>query len=132
MAVDRRRRTTALATATAAIALTAALATACTPSDASPDCRAEAGSVADSITAVDRVGADAVKDPARTAKAITTIENDLDKIKDRTDDGKVGRAADDLDKAVRDYNKAVLAGDTDPDPGRVDAAADRLSQLCTP
>ncbi|MGY4981836.1 hypothetical protein ACWCYL_32650 [Streptomyces sp. 900105755] len=132
MAVERRRRTTALATAAAAVALTAALATACTPSDASLDCLGEADSVADGITAVDRAATDAVKDPARTAESITTIENDLGKIKDRTDDGKVGRAVDDLDKAVRDYDKAVLAGDTDPDPGGIDAAADRLRELCTP
>ncbi|MER5795679.1 hypothetical protein [Streptomyces sp. NPDC001980] len=131
MAVDRRRRTTALATAAAAVALTAALATACDPDD-SLDCLTSADSIADSITAVNRAGADAIKDPARTGESITTIENNLDKISGRTDDGKVGKAVDDLDTALRDYNRAVLNGDTAPDSSGIDAAADRLKEACTP
>ncbi|MFF7474241.1 hypothetical protein [Streptomyces sp. NPDC008092] len=131
MAVDRRRRTTALATAAAAVTLTAALATGCDPDD-SLDCLTNADSISDSITAINQAGADAAKDPARTADSITTIEKNLDKINDRTDDGKVGKAVDDLNKAIKDYNKAVLNGDTNPDSSKIDAAADRLKTLCTP
>ncbi|MEW1777099.1 hypothetical protein [Streptomyces sp. NPDC086777] len=131
MAVGRHRRTATLATVAAAVVLTAALVTACNP-DSSLDCLTEADSVADRVTAVGRAGADTLGDPARTAETITTVESDPRRIKDRTDDGEVGRAVDDLDRAVRDCNEAVLDGDTDPDPGRIDAAAHRLQELCTP
>jgi hypothetical protein len=131
MAVDRRRRFTALTTAAAAVTLTAALATGCNPDD-SLDCLTNADSIADSITTINRAGADAIKDPTRTEESITTIEKNLDKINDQTDDGKVDKAVDDLNEAVEDYNKAILNGDTNPDSGRIDAAADKLKTVCTP
>ncbi|MEV7983131.1 hypothetical protein [Streptomyces sp. NPDC086519] len=131
MAIDRRRRTTALATAAAAVALTAALATGCDPDD-SLDCLTNADSIADSITAINRAGADAIGDPARTEESVTAIEKNLDKINEKTDDDKVGKAVEDLDKAIRDYNKAILNGETDPDPARIDAAAGKLKDVCTP
>ncbi|MFD4605668.1 hypothetical protein ACFWPQ_47610 [Streptomyces sp. NPDC058464] len=131
MAVDRRRRFTVLATAAAAATLTAALATGCDPDD-SLDCLTNADSIADSITAINRAGADAIEDPTRTEDSVTTIEKNLDKINDQTDDGKVDKAVDDLNKAIKDYNKAILNGDTHPDSSRIDAAADRLKTVCTP
>ncbi|MEU1168165.1 hypothetical protein ABZ372_51465, partial [Streptomyces sp. NPDC005921] len=73
MAVDRRRRFTVLATTAAAVALTAALATGCDPGD-SLDCLTNADSIADSITAINKAGADAIEDPTRTEESITTIE----------------------------------------------------------
>ncbi|WP_256966064.1 hypothetical protein [Streptomyces griseiscabiei] len=39
---------------------------------------------------------------------------------------------DDLTTAVRDYNRSVLNGDTDPDTSRIDTAADELTDVCTP
>ncbi|WP_369250974.1 hypothetical protein [Streptomyces sp. R41] len=40
-------------------------------------------------------------------------------------------AVDDLDKAIADYNKAVLNGDTDPDASKINDAADALKNVCT-
>ncbi|WP_406444542.1 hypothetical protein OHB00_46780 [Streptomyces sp. NBC_00631] len=131
MAADRRRRFTALATVAAAVTLTAALATGCNPND-SLDCLTSADSIADSITAINKAGADAAKDPTRTEESITTIENNLDKINNKADDSKVDKAVDDLNKAIKDYNKAILNGDTNPDSSRIDAAADKLKTVCTP
>ncbi|MEV6766245.1 hypothetical protein AB0N16_37580 [Streptomyces sp. NPDC051105] len=131
MAVDRRRRFTALATAAAAVTLTAALASGCDPDD-SLGCLTNADSIADSITAINRAGADAIEDPTRTEDSITVIEKNLDKINDQTDDGKVDKAVDDLNKAIKEYNKAVLNGDTNPDSSKIDTAADRLKTVCTP
>ncbi|MCX5095680.1 hypothetical protein OOK36_43995 [Streptomyces sp. NBC_00365] len=131
MAVDRRRRFTALATAAAAVTLTAALATGCDPND-SLDCLTDADSIGDSITAINQAGADAIEDPTRTEDSITTIEKNLDKINDQSDDGKVDKAVGDLNKAIEDYNKAILNGDTNPDSSKIDAAADRLKTVCTP
>ncbi|MFG2959123.1 hypothetical protein ACGF5O_36070 [Streptomyces sp. NPDC048291] len=137
MAVDRRRRFTVLATTAAAVALTAALATGCDP-DNPLDCLSNADSIADSVTAINKAGADAIQDPTRTEESITVIEKNLDKINDKTDGngdnkdhGKVDKAVDDLNEAIKDYNKAILNGDTHPDSSRIDAAADRLKSVCT-
>jgi hypothetical protein len=126
----RRHRITAVTTAAAAVALTATLAAGCEFDD-SLDCLSSADTIADSVAAIHRAGADAIEDPTRTQKSIDTIEKNLDKINDKTDDNKVGDAVDDLNKAVANYNKAILNGDTDPDSSKIDAAADQLKDLCT-
>ncbi|MER5787321.1 hypothetical protein [Streptomyces sp. NPDC001980] len=130
MTARRHHRVTAVATAAAAVALTATLAAGCEFGD-SPDCLSSAGTVADSVTAIHRAGADAIEDPTRTQESIDTIEKNLDKINDRTDDNKVADAVDDLNKAIANYNKAILNGDTDPDSSKIDAAADQLKDICT-
>ncbi|MFE4990859.1 hypothetical protein ACFRH4_05865 [Streptomyces mirabilis] len=50
-----------------------------------------------------------------------------DTIGDKTDDGKVDK----LDKAVADYNKAILNGDTNPDSSKINDAAEELKNVCT-
>jgi pyruvate-formate lyase len=137
---NRRRRITTIVTAVAAVTLTAALATACTPDDIdnSLDCVSGADTIADSLKAIHEAGVDAAKDPTRTDDSIDTIEKNLTNINDEnvtTDDGKVDKAVDkaidDLNDAIKDYNKAILNGDTDPDSSRIDAAADKLTKVCT-
>ncbi|WP_369172652.1 hypothetical protein AB5J49_33850 [Streptomyces sp. R28] len=108
MAADRPRRTAALASALAAVALTAGLVTGCDPADKSlGDCLQQADVIADSLKG-----------------------ERLDEIDVTTDDDKVGHAVDDLNQAIEDYNKAVLNGDTDPDSSRIDAAAEELRDVC--
>lgn len=137
MAANRRRgrRTAALATTVAAVALTAGLATGCDDVDNSLDCLSNADTIADSLKAIDQAGLDAAKDPAQTDKSIDTINKNLDRIGDKTgdkaDDSKVDKAVDKLDKAVADYNKAILNGDTDPDSSKINEAADELKNVCT-
>ncbi|MET7779228.1 hypothetical protein ABZT28_26210 [Streptomyces sp. NPDC005388] len=133
MAADRRRgrRVATLATTLAAVALTAGLATGCDGVDNSLDCLQNADTIADSLKAINEAGLDAAKDPTQTDKSIETIDKNLDKIGDKTDDGKVDKAVDKLDKAVADYNKAILNGDTNPDSSKINAAADELKNVCT-
>ncbi|MEU6374749.1 hypothetical protein [Streptomyces sp. NPDC046909] len=133
MAVNRRRRRriAAVATTVAAVTLTAGLLTGCEDTDNALDCLTNADTIADSLKAIHEAGWDAAKDPSKTDESIVTIEENLDKIDDTTDDGKVDKAVDDLAKAIDDYNKAVLDGDTDPDSSRIDAAADELKDVCT-
>ncbi|QIZ00013.1 hypothetical protein HEP87_46850 [Streptomyces sp. S1D4-11] len=133
MAADRRRgrRVATLATTLAAVALTAGLATGCDDVDNSLDCLQNADTIADSLKAINEAGLDAAKDPTQTDKSIETINKNLDKIGDKTDDGKVNKAVDKLDKAVADYNKSILNGDTDPDSSKIDDAADELKNVCT-
>ncbi|MER5799796.1 hypothetical protein [Streptomyces mirabilis] len=133
MAADRRRgrRVATLATTLAAVALTAGLATGCDGVDNSLDCLRNADTIADSLKAINEAGLDAAKDPTRTDKSIETINKNLDRIGDKTGDGKVDRAVDKLDKAVADYNKAILNGDTNPDSSKINDAADELKNVCT-
>ena len=108
MAADRRRRTATFAAALAAVALTAGLVTGCDPDDRSfGDCLRQADVITDALQG-----------------------KQLDEIDITTDDDRVGRAADDLNQAIEDYNRAVLNGDTDPDSSRVDAAAEELRDVC--
>ncbi|MER5516606.1 hypothetical protein [Streptomyces sp. NPDC002763] len=130
MTVRCRHRITAVATTAAAVALTATLAAGCEFDD-SPDCLSNADTIADSVTAINRAGADAIEDPTRTQESIDTIEKNLDKINDKTDGNKLDAAVDDLNRAVANYNKAILNGETNPDASRIDAAADRLKDVCT-
>ncbi|WP_326760290.1 hypothetical protein OHB35_28375 [Streptomyces phaeochromogenes] len=142
MAANRRpvpaRRTVAVVTTLAAVTLAAGLLTGCEDDDLdnSLSCLKNADTIADSLKAIHEAGADAVKDPTRTDSSIDTIEKNLDRINDRTggdrtDDDKVGKAVDDLNDAIKDYNQAILDGDTSPDSGRIDAAADELTDVCT-
>ncbi|MFD3378967.1 MULTISPECIES: hypothetical protein [unclassified Streptomyces] len=139
MAANRRpvRRTVTVVTTLAAVTLAAGLLTGCEDDDLdnSLSCLKNADTIADSLKAIHEAGADAVKDPTRTDTSIDTIEKNLDRINDGTDgdkaDDKVGKAVDDLNDAIKDYNKAVLDGDTSPDSSRIDAAADELTDVCT-
>ncbi|MET7654421.1 hypothetical protein [Streptomyces sp. NPDC005486] len=136
MAVTRRRgrRTAVIATAAAAFALTAGLLTGCEFDD-SVDCLSNADDITDSITAINRAGADALEDPTKTEDSIDTIERNLERINDESaaseaDGSKVDKAVDDLRQAVEDYNQDILDGDR-PDSAGIDRAASRLRDVCT-
>ncbi|WUE96974.1 hypothetical protein OG381_32955 [Streptomyces sp. NBC_00490] len=132
MAANRRRgrRIAALATTVAAVTLTAGLLTGCENTDDALDCLTNADTIADGLRAIHEAGRDAAKDPSRTEESIETIEKNLDKINNDTDDGEVDKAVDDLNQAIQDYNRSVLDGDTDPDSSRIDAAANELKDVC--
>lgn len=132
----RRRRSLTVVTALTAVALTAVLATGCDPKDVdnSLDCVSNADTIADSLKSIHEAGWDAVKDPSKTDESIDTIDKNVDeinKIQDDSNDSKVDKAVDDLDKAIKDYNKSILNGDTSPDSSKIDAAADRLKDVCS-
>ncbi|MFE3854657.1 hypothetical protein ACFXPN_26445 [Streptomyces griseorubiginosus] len=132
----RRRPSLTVVTAVTAVALTAVLVTGCDPDDVdnSLDCVSNADTIADSVKAIHEAGWDAVKDPSRTEESIATIDRNVDainKVRADSDDSEVDKAVKDLDQAVEDYNRSVLDGDTNPDTGKIDAAADRLKDLCT-
>ncbi|MGW6906335.1 hypothetical protein [Streptomyces sp. NPDC054940] len=113
MAADRRRRTATLATALAAAVLTAGLVTGCDSTDKARGCLRQADAMADVI-------ADGL-----TGKRIDEVDIDI-----TTDDDRVSKAADELNRAIEDYNRAVLHGDTHPDAGRIDAAAKEFRDVC--
>ncbi|MET7692133.1 hypothetical protein ABZT06_29830 [Streptomyces sp. NPDC005483] len=132
----RPRSSLTLVTALTAVALTAVLATGCDPKgvDGSLDCVSNADTIADSVKAIHEAGWDAVNDPSKTADSIATIDKNVDrinKVQDDSGDSEVDQAVKDLDKAIEDYNESILNGDTDPDSGKIDAAAARLKDVCT-
>lgn len=130
-----RRRIAAVTTTVAAVTLTAGLLTGCEDDlGNSLGCLSNADSIADSVKAIHEAGWDAVEDPSKTDESIDTIDKNLDKIDKidkETDDSEVDKAVNDLDNAIDDYNKSILNGDTTPDSSRIDAAADRLKDVCT-
>ncbi|MGP4044478.1 hypothetical protein [Streptomyces sp. 2A115] len=133
MTVNRRRgrRTAAIATALAAVTLTAAFLTGCENLDDSLDCLQNADTISDSLREIHEAGLDAAEDPTRTDESIDTIDKNLEKIDDKTDNNEVNKAVDELNDAVADYNKSILNGDTSPDSSKIDAAADKLKDVCT-
>jgi hypothetical protein len=125
----RIRRTATLATTAAAIALTAGLLTACDPTDPSDtsdvsnslNCLRNWDTISDSLKAIH----DAAVDPTRTHESLARIDAD-------SNNTKVDKAVDNLNKAISDYNKSILNGDTNPDSSKIDAAATQLKDVCKP
>jgi len=117
----RRRRSLTIATALTTAALTVVLVTGCDPDDVdnSLDCVSNADTISDSLRSINE------------GDSLDTIEKKIDAIGDKTDDSQVDKAVKDLDQAIRDYNKSILNGDTSPDSSRIDAAADKLKDVCT-
>ncbi|MEU0598003.1 hypothetical protein ABZ484_07060 [Streptomyces sp. NPDC006393] len=136
MAASRHRRrpgrTTAIAAATAAVALAVSALTGCDAVDKALDCVQTADSIADSVTDLQQAVQNASNDPTQTDEALAAIEKDLKKIGDKTDNTDVNKAVDDLGKAVDNVRTAVRNGDKTPDVTPVTDAAGELTKVCTP
>jgi len=127
----RGRRIAATASAVAAATLTAGLIVGCDSIHDSAGCFPKTHAIADSLIAIHEAGLDAANDPAQTGESIDTIDKNLAELGDKTDNAKVNKAVDDLNKSIANYNRAILNGDTDPDPGAINQAADELANACT-
>ncbi|GGM90584.1 hypothetical protein [Streptomyces fuscichromogenes] len=135
MAASRRRgrrRVTAIAAVAATTALTAALLAGCGSVDTALDCVRTADSIADSVTALQQAVENAANDPTRTDASLDSIQQNLKKIGDRTDDADVNKAVDQLQQAVDNVRTAVRNGDSTPDVTPVTDAAGELTKVCTP
>ncbi|MGW2686096.1 hypothetical protein ACWC6I_23435 [Streptomyces sp. NPDC001414] len=127
----RGRRITAIAAVTATAALTLGL-TGCDAVDKALDCVQTADSIADSVTDLQQAVENAADDPTRTDASLDSIQSNLGKIGDRTDDADVNKAVDDLDRAVDNVRTALKNGDSTPDVAPVTDAAGELTKVCTP
>ncbi|MCX4664099.1 hypothetical protein [Streptomyces uncialis] len=130
MAARRRRTVTALALAGAA--LFAPLAVGCSAVDKALDCVQTADTIAESVTDLQQAVENAANDPTQAAESLDSIEKNLDKIGDTTDNADLGKAVDDLTQAVDNVSKAVESGDSTPDISPVTDAAGELTKVCTP
>ncbi|MBW8792585.1 MAG: hypothetical protein JF597_03025 [Streptomyces sp.] len=135
MAASRRRgrrRVTTIAAVAATAALTTALLTGCDSVDTALDCVRTADSIADSVTALQQAVENAANDPTRTEASLDSIQQNLRKIGDKTDDADVNKAVDHLQQAVDNVRTAVENGDSTPDVTPVTDAAGELTKVCTP
>ncbi|MEU6385601.1 hypothetical protein ABZ847_18805 [Streptomyces bauhiniae] len=126
-----RRRTTVIA-ALAAAALTMGLSTGCDAVNKALDCVQTADSIADSVTDLQQAVENAANDPSRADASLDSIEQNLDRIGDRTDDADVNKAVDDLNSAVSHVRTEIRNGDDTPDVRPVTDAAGELTKVCTP
>ncbi|MFF8020863.1 hypothetical protein ACFZDJ_06990 [Streptomyces sp. NPDC007896] len=129
MAARHRRRTAAFAVAAVLVALPAAVG--CDAVNKALDCVQTADSIADSVTDLQQAVENAANDPTQTDESLNAIENNLDKIGDKTDNADVNKAVDDLKKAVGNVRTAVKNGDNTPDVSPVTDAAGELTKVCT-
>ncbi|MFD5284454.1 hypothetical protein [Streptomyces rubrogriseus] len=128
----RRLRRTVTAVATVAtIALTAGLTTGCDAVDKALDCVRTADAIADSVTELQQAVENA-DDPTQWEESLNSIDKNLDKIGDQTDNTDVNQAVDDLGKAVDNVRTSVENGDETPDLSPVTDAAGELTKVCTP
>jgi uncharacterized protein YoxC len=135
MAASRHRRHAPVITAaavTATVALTTGLTTGCDNVDTAIDCVRTADTIADSVTELQQAVENTTGDPTRVSESLDTIDRDVNKIGDTTDDADVNKAVDDLGTAVDNIRKAIANGDRTPDLGPVTEAAGELTKVCTP
>ncbi|NEB74348.1 hypothetical protein G3I40_03735 [Streptomyces sp. SID14478] len=130
MAARRHRRTAALAAAVALIAVPAAVG--CSAVDKALDCVQTADSIADSVTDLQQAVENASNDPGQADEALASIDKNLDKVGDKTDNADVSQAVDDLNTAVGNVRTAIKNGDETPDVSPVTDAAGELTKVCTP
>ncbi|GAA4996796.1 hypothetical protein [Streptomyces siamensis] len=130
MAARHRRRTATIAVVAALVALPTTIG--CDAVDKALDCVQTADSIADSVTDLQQAVENAANDPTQTDASLNSIENNLDKIGDKTDNADINKAVDDLDKAVGNVRTAIKNGDNTPDVSPVTDAAGELTKVCTP
>lgn len=131
MAARHRRRTVIAGFAAVAVLTAVGASSGCDTVDKAIDCVQTADAIADSVTGLQQAVENAANDPARTDASLDSIEKNLDKIGDRTDDVDVNKAVDDLRTAVTHVREAVKKGDSTPDVGPVTDAAGELTKVCT-
>lgn len=126
----RRRRTAALAVTAVLVALPAAVG--CDAVNKALDCVQTAETIADSVTDLQQAVENAANDPTQADEALNSIDQNLDKIGDKTDDADINKAVDDLQKAVTNVRDSIKNGDQTPDVSSVTDAAGELTKVCTP
>ena len=131
MAASRGRRITVTIAALAAIGLTAGLTTGCDAVNKALDCVQTADTIADSVTDLQQAVENASNDPTQLDESLASIDKNLDKIGDKTDNADVNKAVDDLNKAVSNVRTAIKNGDKTPDVSPVTDAAGELTKVCT-
>ncbi|MFJ6406547.1 hypothetical protein ACIQK9_13650 [Streptomyces hydrogenans] len=126
----KRRRTIALAVATAAAVTT--LLTGCGALDKAMDCVKTADAIATSVSKLQQAVSTASNDVTQIEESLNSISTELGNLKDTTDNADLSKAVDDLTKGVDSVRTAVKNGDTTPDIAPITDAAAEIGKVCTP
>ncbi|GAA3371972.1 hypothetical protein GCM10020367_24990 [Streptomyces sannanensis] len=124
------RRRTALALTTAAV--TIPLLVGCGALDKALDCVKTADAIAQSVDNLRQAVSDIAENPLQAEQALDRIDEELDSLKDRTDDADLGKAVDDLTDGVDKVRTDIKNGDETPDITPITDAAAEIGKICTP
>ncbi|MFJ8827262.1 hypothetical protein ACIREE_36535 [Streptomyces sp. NPDC102467] len=130
MSARRHRRIAVLAAAAALMVAPAAVG--CSAVDKALDCVQTADAIADSVNDLQQAVDSAANDPGQADEALASIDKNLDKIGDKTDNADVSKAVGDLNTAVGNVRTAIKNGDETPDVDPAIDAAGELTKVCTP
>lgn len=126
----KRRRTLALAVATAAAVAT--VLTGCGALDKAMDCVKTADAIATSVGKLQQAVSNASNDVTQIEESLNSISTELGNLKNTTDNADLSKAVDDLTKGVETVRTAVKDGDTTPDITPITDAAGEIGKVCTP
>ncbi|MFI0821600.1 hypothetical protein ACH4TX_38925 [Streptomyces sp. NPDC021098] len=126
---DRHRF--AAATTLAAVALLVPLTTGCDAVDKALDCGRLAVEISNDVDNLQDAVTGAAVDPTKADKVLDALDQDIDKVGDRTDNTDVSKALADLRKAVDNVQTSVDSG-KHPDLTPVRDATAELTNVCTP
>ncbi|NED01248.1 hypothetical protein G3I55_06215, partial [Streptomyces sp. SID6648] len=107
------------------------LTTGCDAVDKALDCVRTADAIADSVTELQQA-VENTDDPTQWEESLDSIDKNLGRIGDQTDNADVNKAVDSLGEAVDNVRTAVKNGDETPDLSPVTDAAGELTKVCTP
>ncbi|MGX8906291.1 hypothetical protein ACR820_13870 [Streptomyces netropsis] len=125
----RHRRTTAIA-ALAVVALAVPLAAGCGAAEKAVDCARLVVDVGKDVDDLQRAVGSAADDPGKADEALDTLDADVKKLKDKTDNPDLNKVVDHFQSAVANARKAVERNER-PDLGPVKDAAGELTKVCT-
>ncbi|MFV8128643.1 hypothetical protein [Streptomyces syringium] len=125
----RHRRTTAIA-ALAVVALAVPLAAGCGAAEKAVDCARLVVDVGKDVDDLQRAVGSAADDPGKADEALDTLDADVKKLKDKTDNPDLDKVVDHFQSAVANARKAVERNEK-PDLGPVKDAAGELTKVCT-
>ncbi|MFD7238185.1 hypothetical protein ACFWAT_23145 [Streptomyces syringium] len=125
----RHRRTTAIA-ALAVVALAVLLAAGCGAAEKAVDCARLVVDVGKDVDDLQRAVGSAADDPTKADEALDTLDADVKKLKDKTDNPDLEKVVDHFQSAVANARKAVERNER-PDLGPVKDAAGELTKVCT-
>lgn len=120
----------------AAIALTAALAvpaiTSCDAISTAMDCANTAVAITDGANDLQQAVSQAGNSPQDAQNALNSIEANLKKVGDQTDNADLSKAITSMNTAVENVRTSLKNGNSTPDITPVADAAKEISKVCTP
>ncbi|MFD3542762.1 hypothetical protein ACFWUQ_25180 [Streptomyces sp. NPDC058662] len=124
-----KHRLTALAVA--AVLAVPAL-TSCDAISTAMDCANTAVAIADSANDLQQAVSQAGNSPQDAQNALNSIDENLKKIGDQTNNADLGKAIDSMTAAVTNVRTSLESGNVNPDIKPVADAASEISKVCTP